>query len=206
MGIFNHGQWIKKYKLAIHEKNKKAEKEEYKGYEPEASDDNIKKKGKAIHAKDLLHTTKADGKKADKVDIKIGAENDLAIEKDKDGNDVYAGGLREAPMASGPMVSGIEFKPGDMWSNNFDYVGMLKYSVEMELPEDPNGLLGVIDTLKALSDSYEDVNYHSENQDLGNAIDYIEDAKGVEDLERAQDFLEMHKKKAAKTLKDITRR
>ena len=61
-------------------------------------------------------------------------------------------------------------------------------------------------TLKALSDSYEDVNYHSENQDLGNAIEYIEDAKGIEDLERAQDFLEMHKKKAAKTLKDITRR
>tara|TARA_R100000234_G_C4983215_1_gene172011 strand:+ start:711 stop:1301 length:591 start_codon:yes stop_codon:yes gene_type:complete len=116
-------------------------------------------------------------------------------------------GMNEArPMASGPMVAGIEFKPGDMWSNDFDYVGMLKYSVAMEIPEDPNALLGVIDTLKALSDSYEDVNYHSENQDLGNAIEYIEDAKGIEDLERAQDFLEMHKRKAAKTLKDITRR
>ena len=116
-------------------------------------------------------------------------------------------GMNEArPMASGPMVAGIEFKPGDMWSNDFDYVGMLKYSVAMEIPEDPNTLLGVIDTLKALSNSYEDVNYHSENQDLGNAIEYIEDAKGVEDLERAQDFLEMHKRKAAKTLKDITRR
>ena len=60
--------------------------------------------------------------------------------------------------------------------------------------------------LKALSDSYEDVNYHKENQDLGNAIEYIEDAKGIEDLEKAQDFLNMHKKAAAETLKDITRR
>tara|TARA_R100001510_G_C7563212_1_gene142489 strand:- start:141 stop:656 length:516 start_codon:yes stop_codon:yes gene_type:complete len=166
-----------------------------------------KKTDKMIKLKDLVHTIKVDNKKAEKVDAKIGAENDLAIEKDKKGRDVFAVGLTEArPMASGPMVAGIEFQPGDMWSNDFDYVGMLKYSVAMEIPEDPNALLGVIDTLKALSNSYEDVNYHSENQDLGNAIEYIEDAKGVEDLERAQDFLEMHKRKAAKTLKDITRR
>ena len=153
-----------------------------------------KKTDKMIKLKDLVHTIKVDNKKAEKVDAKIGAENDLAIEKDKKGRDVFAVGLTEA------------FQPGDMWSNDFDYVGMLKYSVAMEIPEDPNALLGVIDTLKALSNSYEDVNYHSENQDLGNAIEYIEDAKGVEDLERAQDFLEMHKRKAAKTLKDITRR
>ena len=140
-----------------------------------------------------MHTTKVDGKKADKVDMKIGSENDLPIEKDKDGMDVYAGGLREA------------FQPGDMWSNDFDYIGMLRYSVEMEIPEDPNALLGMIDALQELYSSYEDVNYHSENRDLGNAIDYIEDSKGVEDLERAQDFLEMHKKAAAKTLKDLTK-
>ena len=97
------------------------------------------------------------------------------------------------------------FTPGDMWSDDFDYTGMLKYSVEMEIPEDPNALLGMIDALQELYSSYEDVNYHSENQDLGNAIDYIEDSKGVEDLERAQDFLEMHKKAAAKTLKDLTK-
>jgi len=202
MGIFNHGQWIKKYKLAIHEKNKKAEKEEYKGYEPEASDDNIKKKGKAIHAKDLLHTTKADGKKADKVDMKIGAENDLAIEKDKDGNDVYAGGLREA------------FAPGDMWSNDFDYIGMLRYSAAMVIPEDLMEFAqdDFVQTLKDLFESYTDVNYHTEAQDLGNAIDWIDDARGRDDvqkmrmeLERAQDFLESHQKAAAKTLKDLTR-
>jgi len=193
MGNFDSANWIKKYKSALIEKKKADKKEEYKGYKPEASDDNIKKKGQAVHAKDLMHTTKVDGKKADKVDMKIGSENDLPIEKDKDGMDVYATGLREA------------FQPGDMWSNDFDYIGMLRYSVEMEIPEDPNALLGMIDALQELYSSYEDVNYHSENQDLGNAIDYIEDSKGVEDLERAQDFLEMHKKAAAKTLKDLTK-
>ncbi len=118
-----------------------------------------------------------------------------------------APGMNEArPMASGPMVSGIEFQPGDMWSNDFDYVGMLKYSAAMEIPEDPNALLAMVELLNKLFDSYEDVNYHSEARDLGIAIDYIEDSKGIEDLERAQDLLANHQKAAAKTLKDITRR
>ena len=82
---------------------------------------------------------------------------------------------------------------------------MLRYSTEIEIPEDPNELLGMIDTLNALSDSYEDVNYHTENQDLGIAIEYIEDSEGIEDLETAKDRLESHKATAAKTLKDLTR-
>ena len=182
MEKFDSAAWIKKYKQAIIEDN-----------HAKKADDNIKKKGNAVHSKDLLHTTKVDGKKAGKVDMKIGAENDLAIEKDKDGMDVYAGGLREA------------YKPGDMWSNDFDYIGMLRFSTELEIPEDPNGLLGMIDTLNALSDSYEDVNYHTENQDLGIAIEYIEDSEGIEDLETAKDRLESHKATAAKTLKDLTK-
>ena len=184
MGNFDSANWIKKYKSALIEK-KKAEKKD----KPKEADNNIKKKGQAVHAKDLLHTTK----KADKVDMKIGSQNDLPIEKDKDGMDVYAGGLREA------------FTPGDKWSNDFDYVGMLRFSTELEIPEDPNELLGMIDTLNALSDSYEDVNYHTENQDLGIAIEYIEDSEGIEDLETAKDRLESHKATAAKTLKDLTR-
>ena len=63
-----------------------------------------KKTDKMIKLKDLVHTIKVDDKKAGKVDAKIGAENDLAIEKDKKGRDVFAVGLTEA------------FQPGDMWS------------------------------------------------------------------------------------------
>ena len=95
MSKFDSHKWTRQYKEALIEKKKKEEKDEYKGYEPEPSDDNIKKKGQAVHSKDLLHTTKVDGKKADKVDMKIGSENDLPIEKDKDGLDVYASGLKE---------------------------------------------------------------------------------------------------------------
>ena len=104
------------------------------------------------------------------------------------------------------------YRLGDMWSNDFDYIGMLRFSTELEIPEDPNELLGMIDTLNALSDSYEDVNYHTENQDLGIAIEWIEDAMDNEDvqkmrmeLEKAQDYLESHQKTAAKTLKDLTK-
>ena len=122
-----------------------------------------KKTDKMIKLKDLVHTIKVDDKKAGKVDAKIGAENDLAIEKDKKGRDVFAVGLTEA------------FQPGDMWSNDFDYIGMLKYGGSLQIPNDPNELLGMIDTLNLLFDSFEDVNYHRESQDLGNAIEYIED-------------------------------
>ena len=69
MSKFDSHKWQKEFQRALLEKDEKK------------------------HLKDLLHTNKVDGKKADKVDIKIGAENDLAIEKDKDGNDVYARGL-----------------------------------------------------------------------------------------------------------------
>ena len=191
---FDSAKWIREFKTALFEEKEKKEK-------AKKADDNMQKKGQAVHSKDLLHTTKVDDKKADKVDMKIGAENDLAIEKDKDGHDVYAGGLKEA------------FEPGNMWSNDFDYNGMLRYSVNMEIPEDPNALQGMLETLKNLYESYTDVNYHSEAQDLGNAIDFIEDSMTfgliddeiLEDLENAQKFLELHKKEAAKTLKDITK-
>ena len=191
---FDSAKWIREFKTALFEEKEKKEK-------AKKADDNMQKKGQAVHSKDLLHTTKVDDKKADKVDMKIGAENDLAIEKDKDGHDVYARGLKEA------------FEPGNMWSNDFDYNGMLRYSVNMEIPEDPNALQGMLETLKNLYESYTDVNYHTEARDLGNAIDYIEDSMTfglmddeiLEDLENAQKFLERHKIAAAKTLKDITK-
>ena len=65
-----------------------------------------------------------------------------------------------------------------MYSNEFDYVGMLRFSAEMEIPEDLSQLSdpAFIQILKDLFESYTDVNYHTEAQDLGIAIDWIEDA------------------------------
>ena len=65
----------------------------------------IVEKDESIKLDDLLHTVKIDDQEYDgksfqpKLDkspkAKTGEENDLAIEKDKDGRDVYAVGLTE---------------------------------------------------------------------------------------------------------------
>ena len=85
------------------------------------------------------------------------------------------------------------FEPGDMWSNDFDYIGMLKYGAQATTD------LG-IETLQSLFDSFEDVNYHRESQDLGNALDWMEDMRGIEDEEKVEDFMERFRKKCAATL------
>ena len=127
MSKFDSHKWTRQYKEALIEKAKE-KKDEYKGYEPDPSDDNIKKKGQAVHSKDLLHTTKVDGKKADKVDMKIGSENDLPIEKDKDGNDVYAGGLKE-DYSTMRLQSNIDQK----WSDSDDMKNDLRQWVEASM-------------------------------------------------------------------------
>jgi len=79
-------------------------------------------KGK-VTLKDLLHTDKVDGKKADKVDIKIGAENDLAIEKDKKGEDVWAKGLTEAPIPSSKVdwsTMNLKSNIDQKWKSSLD--------------------------------------------------------------------------------------
>jgi len=164
MSKFNHGKWIKAYKQILVEKDEK------------------------VTLKDLLHTDKVDGKKADKVDIKIGAENDLAIEKDKDGMDVYAGGLREA------------YELGQGWSDDFDYVGMLKVGSQATYE------MG-LENLQKLYDSFEDVNYHRENKFLGYAIEEMENPgqdpnQAQENIERD---LEDFRNACLATLKDITK-
>ena len=67
---FNSAKWIREFKTALFEEKEKEEK-------AKKADDNMQKKGQAVHSKDLLHTTKVDDKKADKVDMKIGAEKNV---------------------------------------------------------------------------------------------------------------------------------
>jgi hypothetical protein len=100
----------------------------------------------------------------------------------------------------GEAVGSKAFQPGDMWSDDFDYVGMLKFGSTATYD------LG-LETLQALFDSFEDVNYHSEAQDLGNAIDWMEDPgqDANQAMERIEDFLESFREACAKTLKDITK-
>ena len=73
------------------------------------------------------------------------------------------------------------FKPGDMFSSDFDYEGMLEFGLKIRLNTP-------IATLQALYDSFEDVNYHSENSHLGMAIDAIKDGDKSEALDHIRNF------------------
>ena len=81
MKKFNSAAWIKAFKANI-----------------------IAEKDESINLDDLLHTEPIDGKFDKKPKAKTGEENDLAIEKDKKGRDVYAVGLTEDARFAEAMV------------------------------------------------------------------------------------------------------
>ena len=81
------------------------------------------------------------------------------------------------------------FKPGDMFSKEFDYEGMLEFGLKIRLNTP-------IETLQSLFDSFEDVNYHSEGSHLSYAIDSIKEKDKVEALDHLRNF----KKSIKKTL------
>ena len=84
------------------------------------------------------------------------------------------------------------FKPGDAWSDDFDYEGMLEAGLKVRL----NTPLA---TMEALYGSFEDVNYHSENKHLRAAIDAIAE----EDKSEALDHLRNFRKAVKETLLSI---
>ena len=78
------------------------------------------------------------------------------------------------------LTEAKKFKPGDKWSSDFDYDGMLKYALKVN-HKTP------LKTLQKLHDSATDVNYHTPFSGLGNAIDWITD-DGV-NSEEGKDFM-----------------
>lgn len=83
------------------------------------------------------------------------------------------------------LTEAKKFKPGDMWSNDFDYDGMMKYALTVN-HKTP------IKTLTKLHDSATDVNYHTPFSGLGNAIDWITD-DGVNSPEGKDFIKQFHK-------------
>tara|TARA_R110002049_G_scaffold226259_1_gene398315 strand:- start:1141 stop:3435 length:2295 start_codon:yes stop_codon:yes gene_type:complete len=73
------------------------------------------------------------------------------------------------------------FKPGDKFTSDFDYEGMLEFGLKVRLNTP-------IETLQALFDSFEDVNYHSEGMHLSYAIDSIKEKDKVEALDHLRNF------------------
>ena len=85
-----------------------------------------------------------------------------------------------------------EYKPGDMFSTDFDYEGMLKAGLKVRINTP-------IETMQAIYDSFEDVNYHRENRFLGAVIDAVEAGNKDEALEALRGF----RKEIKNTLGDI---
>ena len=100
--------------------------------------------------------------------------------------------VRNMVLFEGKLNEAKTFKPGDMWSKDFDYVGMMKYASKVHL-------MTGFGYLKKLYDSLEDVNYHSENKHLGMAIDAIENGQ----KNKAEKHLKAFNKAAKKTLKSM---
>ena len=61
-----------------------------------------------------------------------------------------------------------QYRIGSGWTTDFDYDGMLKAGLKAGVDTD-------IEVLKKMSDDFEDVNYHRENNHLQNAIEALED-------------------------------
>ena len=76
-----------------------------------------------------------------------------------------------------------KFTPGDKYSRDFDYEGMLSAGLKVDVNTP-------IELLNKLFDSFTDVNYHTEAKGLGIAIDYIEDG----DKNGAIEYMDMFHK------------
>ena len=147
------------------------------------SDDQLETLGRKIV--DSLYKGDFDAAKAKHVGEVMGVNRKGEKQPETDGSDAskykrMAKGMKEA------------FKPGDMFSTDFDYAGMLKFALTLDA-ETPK------EVLQALYDSFEDVNYHSENQYLGHAIEALEDG----DKEQYLAMLDTFKQEVAKTAKSI---
>ena len=84
-----------------------------------------------------------------------------------------------------------KFKPGDRWSDDFDYDGMLRFALKVNVNTP-------IKKLNQLFDSATDVNYHTPFSNLGIAIDWIEDG----DKKGAKDYMKQFHSDIKKEMKE----
>jgi len=116
---------------------------------------------------------------------------------DKDGRFNHGKWLREQYVTEADGT-GI-FTPGDMYTNDFDYVGMLEWGANA-----PDITFDNLGTMEDAHESFTDVNYHREGADLGNAIEWATD--DGPDEPRVLDFMKRFRAACMKMLKDIKRK
>ena len=85
-----------------------------------------------------------------------------------------------------------KYKLGDMWSNDFDYEGMMKVALKTKETDK-------VDKLQKLHDSMTDVNYHTVASPLLDAIDQLTLNK---DVPEAKKMARSYLKKFHKMVKD----
>ena len=88
--------------------------------------------------------------------------------------------IRLAGIARGFVTE--KFVPGQGWSNNFDYKGMIDYMKNIDVAT------ADVEELQKVYDSAEDVNYHTEASALYMVIDALKDGD-MEEAQRMQDAL-----------------
>ena len=84
------------------------------------------------------------------------------------------------------------YTPGDMFSTDFDYEGMLKAGLKIRINTP-------VDTMQKIYDSFEDVNYHRENAHLYDVIEAVKEG----DKGAALDALKRFRKEIKDTMSDI---
>ena len=84
------------------------------------------------------------------------------------------------------------YTPGDMFSTDFDYEGMLKAGLKVRVNTP-------VDIMQKIYDSFEDVNYHRENTHLGDVIDAVKEGNKEEALEA----LKKYRRAIKDTMSDI---
>ena len=139
------------------------------------------KKAKDNLEKNPSHYINLVGNESDKVN-----KNDQMVPVKK-GNEVDTfNGMKKATLKEA-------YNPGDTYSNDFDYGGMIRTA--MAIPEvDPGkGASGEeVEHMMAISRSLEDVNYHTPNQDLMSAIDafqHEDEEEGNKAAEKLRSYL-----------------
>jgi len=99
-------------------------------------------------------------------------------------------------MAVDMVKKGIKeithYQLGDRWSPNFDYKGMLKAAADLSVSSSE-------ESMQNISDSFEDVNYHRENDHLQDAIE----AKKENDNDAIKYHLALFKDELKKTIKNL---
>ncbi len=90
-----------------------------------------------------------------------------------------------------------QYQMGSGWTNDFDYEGMLNAGLKIET-DTP------IEVMKAISDDFEDVNYHRENNYLQGAIDALEAGDVFDANGKLNDFRHEIKKTMATLEMDMS--